>query len=161
MALMLIVTGLLMLIGLVFTVLPGIPGPLLIFGGALLFALVEGFQIVGWPTLVALGIMAALATGAEAWAGVVGARAGGASGWGILGGLVGGLVGLVFFSLPGGIVGAVLGVLLVELIRNDDAIRALKAGGGWLLGWLLSVVIQLSLGVAMVALFWWQVWRGL
>jgi uncharacterized protein YqgC (DUF456 family) len=161
MTVMLIVTGLLMLIGLVFTVLPGIPGPLLIFGGALLFALVEGFQIVGWPILVVLGIMAALATGAEAWAGVVGARAGGASGWGILGGLVGGLVGLVFFSLPGGIVGAVLGVLVVELIRSDDGIRALKAGGGWLLGWLLSVVIQLSLGVAMVALFWWQVWRGL
>jgi uncharacterized protein YqgC (DUF456 family) len=161
MTLMLIVTGLLMLIGLVFTVLPGIPGPLLIFGGALLFALVEGSQIVGWPILVVLGIMAALATGAEVWAGVVGARAGGASGWGILGGLVGGLVGLVFFSLPGGIVGAVLGVLLVELIRSDDGIRALKAGGGWLLGWLLSVVIQLSLGVAMVALFWWQVWRGL
>jgi uncharacterized protein YqgC (DUF456 family) len=74
---------------------------------------------------------------------------------------MGHLVGLVFFSLPGGLVGAVLGVLLVELIRSDDGIRALKAGGGWLLGWLLSVVIQLSLGVAMVALFWWQVWRGL
>jgi uncharacterized protein YqgC (DUF456 family) len=82
MTVMLIVTALLMLIGLAFTVLPGIPGPLLIFGGALLFSLVEGFQIVGWPILVVLGIMAALATGAEAWAGVVGARAGGASGWG-------------------------------------------------------------------------------
>ncbi len=161
MAVMLILTGLLMLVGLVFTVLPGIPGPLVIFGGALLFAAVDGFQVVGWPIIVMLGLLAALAVGAEAWAGVVGARAGGASGWGILGGLVGGLVGLVFFSLPGGILGAVLGVLLVELIRSEDGLRALKAGGGWLLGWLLSVVIQLSLGVVMVALFWWQVWKGL
>jgi uncharacterized protein YqgC (DUF456 family) len=151
---MLVVTGLLMVVGLIFTVLPGIPGPLLIFGASLLFAWVDGFEVVRWPMVLLLGLLGLLATGAEAWAGVVGARAGGASGWGILGGLVGGLVGLVFFSLPGG-------MLAVELIRSDDGLRALKAGGGWLLGWLLSVVIQLSLGITMVALFWWQVWRGL
>ncbi|MEJ2734621.1 MAG: DUF456 family protein, partial [Anaerolineae bacterium] len=45
-----------MLIGIIGTVLPILPGTILIFVAALLYALVEGFQAVGWPTLVLLGV---------------------------------------------------------------------------------------------------------
>lgn len=156
----LVLTSLIMLVGVIGTVLPVIPGTILIFGGALLYALVEGFQTVGWPTLVVLGILAAVATTADLWASSIGAKLGGASGWSVLIGLVAGLVGLVVFGLPGAIIGAVLGVLLTEIVRVGDWRLALKAGSGWVIGWALSTVVQLGVGLIMVAIFVWQVAQG-
>lgn len=149
-----------MLVGVIGTVLPIIPGTILIFAGALLYALVEGFQAVGWPTIVVLGVLAAVATTADLWASSIGAKLGGASGWSVLIGLVAGLVGLVVFSLPGAIIGAVLGVLLTEIVRVGDWRLALKAGSGWVVGWALSTVVQLGVGLIMVAIFVWQLVQG-
>jgi len=156
----LVLTSLVMLVGLIGTVLPVIPGTILIFLAALVYAIVEGFQTVGWPTLLVLGVLTFVATTADVWASSIGAKLGGASGWSVVVGLLGGLVGFVAFSLPGAIIGAVLGVLLVELIRLGDLRQALKAGSGWAIGWALSTVLQLGLGLVMVAIFVWQITLG-
>lgn len=156
----LVLTFLIMLVGLIGTVLPIIPGTILIFAGALLFALVDGFQVVGWPTLVVLGVLAAVATTADLWASGIGAKIGGASGWSVVIGLLAGLVGFVVLNLPGAIIGAILGVLLTEIVRVGDWKQAFKAGGGWIVGWILSTVVQLGIGLIMVAIFAWQVVHG-
>jgi hypothetical protein len=156
----LVLSSLIMLVGLIGTVLPVLPGTILIFAGAFLYALVEGFQVVGWPTLVVLGVLTAVATTADLWATSVGAKIGGASGWSVVIGLLGGLVGLVVLSLPGAIIGAIVGVLLTEIVRVGDWRQALKAGSGWLAGWILSTVVQLGIGLVMVAIFVWQVVQG-
>jgi uncharacterized protein YqgC (DUF456 family) len=85
---------------------------------------------------------------------------GGASMWSVVVGLILGFVGLLAFSLPGAIVGAVLGVLVTEIIRVRDWKQALKAGSGWAIGWVLSTVFQLGIGLVMVAIFVWQVVQG-
>jgi len=146
-----------MVIGLVGIILPVIPGSILIFVAAFFYALLDGFQTVGWITLVVLGLLAAAATTADLWATSMGAKAGGASGWSILAGTVGGLVGLLFFSLAGSILGALLGMFLVEVLRVKDLRKALKSGGGWLMGWLLSVILELGIGLVMIAIFVWRV----
>jgi len=156
----LVVALLIMAVGLIGTVVPFLPGTILIFAGALIYAIVDGFRAVGWPTLAILGIMAAVATTADIWASSAGAKAGGASIWSVLAGLVGGLVGMILFTLPGAIIGAVLGVLLAEFARRGDWEQALKAGGGWAIGWALSVVAHMGIGLTMVAIFAWQVWQG-
>lgn len=153
-------TLLVMLVGLIGIVVPVLPGTVLIFLAALIYAVVEGFRTVGWPTLLVLGLLMIAATSADLWAGIAGAKIGGAGGWSVLAGLAGGLVGFVVLNLPGAILGAVLGVLLSEMLRLGDWKKALKAGGGWAVGWVLSVILQLSLGLAMVAIFIWQVVRG-
>jgi uncharacterized protein YqgC (DUF456 family) len=153
-------TLLAMLVGVIGIVLPIIPGTVLIFVAALVYALVEGFQAVGWPTLLVLGLLAFVATSADIWASSIGAKIGGASGWSVVVGLVAGLAGFIAFSLPGAILGAVLGVLLTEIIRVGDWKQALKAGSGWVLGWVLSTVFQLVIGLIMVAVFVWQVMEG-
>jgi uncharacterized protein YqgC (DUF456 family) len=158
--LVLVLTFLLMLVGVVGTVLPVIPGPVLIFGAALLYAVVEGFQVVGWPTIAVLGILAVVAATADIWVSSVGAKMGGASIWSVLTGLAGGAVGLILFTLPGAILGAVLGVLLAEIVRVRDWRQALKAGSGWAIGWALSTVLQLGIGLIMVVIFVWQLVRG-
>jgi uncharacterized protein YqgC (DUF456 family) len=149
-----------MFIGVLGTVLPIIPGPIVIFAAALIYALLERFQTIGWPTLVVLGVLTAVATTADIWASSIGAKMGGASGWSVVVGLVGGLVGLVFLSLPGAILGAVAGVLLTEIIRVKDFRSALKAGSGWAIGWVLSTILQLVIGLVMVVIFVWQVAQG-
>lgn len=153
----LVLTLVVMVIGLIGTVLPIIPGTILIFLAALIYALIEGFQTIGWPTLVVLGVMTVVATTADLWASSVGAKIGGASGWSVLVGLLGGLVGFFVFSLPGAIMGAILAVLLTEIVRVGDWRQALKAGSGWLVGWILSTVFQLGMGLIMMAIFVWQV----
>ena len=145
-----------MLVGLIGIVLPVIPGTVVIFLAALIYAVLEGFQTVGWPTLVVLGLLTVVATTADIWASTIGAKVSGASGWSVVVGLVGGLVGFVIFSLPGAIIGAVLGVLLTEIARVGDWRQALKAGSGWMVGWVVSTIVQLAIGLAMVAIFVWQ-----
>jgi uncharacterized protein len=149
-----------MLVGLLGTFLPVVPGTPLIFLAALLYAVFEKFHTVGWPTLVVLGLLTIVGTTADIWASSVGAKAGGASGWSVVAGLVGGLVGLLLLSLPGAILGAILAVLLVEIYRAGDWQKALKASGGWAAGWIVSVVIRLGIALLMIALFVWQVVQG-
>lgn len=156
----LVLVFLVMLVGLIGTVVPVIPGTILIFLAALVYAFVEGFQAIGWPTLLVLGLLTLVATTADLWASSIGAKLGGASGWSVLVGLLGGLAGFVLFSLVGAIIGAVLGVLLVELIRLGDLRQALKAGSGWAIGWALATVLQLGIGLVMVAIFVWQITQG-
>jgi hypothetical protein len=156
----LILTLLVMLVGVIGTVAPVIPGTILIFAAALIYAIAEGFQAMGWPTLVVLGLLAAIATSADLWASTAGAKLGGASGWSIVVGLVGGLVGLFFFTLPGAIIGAIAGVLVAEIVRAGDWKKALKASGGWGLGWALSTIVNLGIGLLMVAIFLWQVFTA-
>jgi uncharacterized protein YqgC (DUF456 family) len=156
----LVLAFLLMLVGLIGTVVPIIPGTLLIFLTALGYAILEGFHAVGWPTLLVLGVLAALATTADVWASSVGAKVGGASGWSVVAGLLGGLVGLILFTLPGAILGALLGVLVTEIVRLGELRKALKAGTGWIIGWALATLLQLCSGLTMIAIFTWQVLQG-
>jgi uncharacterized protein YqgC (DUF456 family) len=157
---LLVAVGLIVLVGLIGTVLPVIPGTVLILIGALLYALGEGFHSVGWPTLAILGLLTLVATTADVWASSVGAKIGGASGWSVVLGLIGGMVGLVLFSLPGAILGAILAVVLTEIVRQDDWKKALKAGSGWLVGWVLSTLLQLGIGLTMIAILVWQITQG-
>lgn len=156
----LVLTLFFMLVGLIGTVLPVIPGTVVIFAAALIYALIDGFQVIGWPSLLVLAGLAIIGTTADIWAGSVGAKIGGASGWSVLAGLLGGFVGFLLFTLPGAILGAILGVLLTEIVRVKDWRKALRAGSGWLVGWALSTVIQLGTGLAMVAIFVGQLLRG-
>ena len=146
-----------MLLGLLGTVLPVLPGPMLIFAAALIFAILDGFQTIAWPLVVVIGVLALLATGVDLLASSLGARAGGASGWSIAAGLVGGILGALLFALPGGILVALLCVLLAEYARLRDWKPAAKSSAGWLLGWLLSSVVRFGIALAMIAVFVGQV----
>lgn len=156
-ALVTVLVLLAMFVGLLGTVLPVLPGPVLIFAAALVFAILDGFQAVGWPTLVVIGVLALLATGVDLLTSSLGAKAGGASGWSIVAGLVGGLLGTLLFALPGGILGALACVLLAEYIRLKDWKPAAKSSAGWLVGWLVSSVVRFGIALAMISVFVWQV----
>ena len=166
---LLALTLVLMVVGLLGSVLPGLPGVTLIFLSALVYATLTDFRTVGATILVVLFLFAAIALVADFVATSYGARRFGASNWGTAGGAIGGiagaLVGLLFLgigSLFGLILGTIAGVFLGEYLKrrrqgqqepgstSSDWRRATHAAGGVLVGYLASAVIQGLLGLASV-----------
>jgi|SRR5215217_5950874 uncharacterized protein YqgC (DUF456 family) len=162
----------LMVVGLLGSVLPGLPGVTLIFLSALVYAALTDFRTVGATILVVLFLFAAIALVADFVATSYGARRFGASNWGTAGGAIGGiagaLVGLLFLgigTLFGLILGTIAGVFLGEYLKRrrqgqqepgstrSDWRRATHAAGGVLVGYLASAVIQGLLGLVSVIVF--------
>jgi hypothetical protein len=154
----------LMFFGLIGSVLPLVPGPLLILLGAGLWAWNDGFQAVGWPTLVVLFLLAMLAWSSDLLLVTVFGRRMGVS-WKALGAaIVGGLISGILFggwipvigTLVATIVGAVAGIVLLETIDKRDFRVALRASQATLLSYLVSSLLEAGLAVLMVLLFVWQ-----
>ena len=169
---LLALTLVLMVVGLLGSVLPGLPGVTLIFLSALVYALLTDFRTVGAAILVVLFIFAAIAFVTDFVATSYGARRFGASNWGTMGGAIGGiagaLIGLLFLgigSLFGLILGTIAGVFIGEYLKRrrqdqqeptstqSDWRRPSHAAGGVLVGYLASAVIQGLLGLASVVAF--------
>jgi len=145
-----------MAVGLIGAVLPVLPGSILIWLGAVLWAWVDGFEHVGWPTLTILGLLMIAASVSDIWMSALGARKGGASWQALLAGVALGIVGFIFLSLPGAIVGVLAGILAVESRRRHGLKPALKSSGGLLLGYFLSASVEITLSLIMLAIFAWQ-----
>jgi uncharacterized protein YqgC (DUF456 family) len=170
---LLALTIVLMVVGLLGSVVPGLPGVTLIFLSALVYVLLTDFRTVGAVILVVLFLFAALAFITDFVATSYGARRFGASNWGTVGGAVGGIVGalagLLFLgigSLFGLIIGTIVGVFVGEYLRRErhgdpeeqeatdaDWRRASRAAGGVIVGYLASAIIQGFLGLASVVIF--------
>jgi uncharacterized protein len=169
---LLALTLLLMFVGLLGSVIPGLPGVTLIFLSAFVYALLTDFRTVGAAILVVLFVFAAIAFVTDFVATSYGARRFGASNWGTMGGAIGGiagaLIGLLFLgigSLFGLILGTIAGVFIGEYLKRtrqvqqepgstgSDWRRASHAAGGVLVGYLASSVIQGLLGLASVVVF--------
>jgi len=173
----LVITLLVMAVGLLGSVLPGLPGVTLIFLSALVYGFLTGFETIGAVVLILIGLFAAVAFVLDFIATSYGARRFGASNWGTAGGAIGGIVGallgaLVFGigSLFGLIIGTIGGVFLGEYLRRQrtpattestpetpgargDWRRASRAAGGVLIGLTVSMVSQGLLGLASVVVF--------
>ncbi|MGH8045791.1 MAG: DUF456 domain-containing protein, partial [Chthoniobacterales bacterium] len=140
----------LMLAGLVGTVLPLVPGTVLILCGAVLnhFTL----HSIGWPTLLGLTVLMMLAQVLDLASGAVGAKYFGATRWGAIGGILGAVVGL-FFGVIGIFVAPLVGVLVGELLGGQGILPAGKSTWGTLLGTTAGIVGKLVIGLAMIGWF--------
>src|SRR5574341_282237 len=90
----------LVVIGLVGTVLPALPGAMLIVGGLVVAAWADGFVHVGTWTLVVIGVIGAASYLVDFAAAAFGAKKFGASSRAMIGAGLGTLLGL-FLGLPG------------------------------------------------------------
>lgn len=138
-----------LLLGLAGVVLPVLPGALLLFGGALLVAWAGGFALVGWPTLTVVGLLALAILAADWVAAALGARATGASRWAMVGASAGLVVGL-FLGPAGIILGPVVGAVALEYWQDPDFGKALHAGLGTFLGFLVGSVVKVVLAFVLL-----------
>jgi uncharacterized protein YqgC (DUF456 family) len=149
----------LFVLGLVGAVLPFVPGPPLILAGAFLYALTTDFSPVGFGRLVILTVLTGFALVLHYVGSALGTRRYGGSVWGMAGALVGAVVGL-FFGLLGLVLGPIVGAVAGELVRGASLEGSVRSGVGAFIGMLFGVVGNVSLGLVMIALFLWWVWRG-
>jgi hypothetical protein len=135
--------------GLAGVVLPVIPGSALLVGGALLVGWADGFtRVSGWTVAVCAVIGAAIWV-VDFAAGVLGAKAFGASKWAVIGSAVGLVVGL-FLGLPGIVLGPAIGALAFEYMRDPNFDRALRAGAGAFVGFVLGSAVKVALAFVLV-----------
>ena len=140
-----IVGLLLVILGLVGSVLPILPGPPLGFAGLLLMALVRHFSEPLTPILILALALATLGVIVfDYLLPVLMSKKYGASTWGVWGSVIGMIVGL-FFSPLGVLLGAFVGAVVGEWIGHRNQRKALKAGFGVVLGSLLGTVLKLGL----------------
>lgn len=149
----------LVVVGLIGTVLPALPGLPLIFAGMLLAAWAGGFEQIGAITLAVLGVLTLLSLAIDVWATALGAKRVGASRLAIAGALLGTFAGL-FFGPVGLFAGPFAGALIGELLHgrtlgSGRLGQAAKVGLGTWLGIVFGVVLKLSLAFAMVGVFAW------
>jgi uncharacterized protein YqgC (DUF456 family) len=135
--------------GLAGLVLPALPGAPLLLAGAFLVAWAEGFTRVGWPTLVLATVLTALIFAVDWLSAVLGAKAFGASRWAVVGAAVGLLAGM-FLGLPGILLGPGIGAIVFEWLRNPDLQKALRAGVGATIGFLVGGAVKVALGFVLV-----------
>ena len=140
------------IVGLVGVVLPGLPGHVLILAGLVLGAWAEGFTRVGMPTLAVLAVLAVASYVIDFVAAVLGARRLGASTRAMTGAALGTLFGM-FMGLPGLIVGPFLGAVLGELTVRADLIQAGKAGVAAWIGFAVGAAVKVAIAFVMIGVF--------
>ena len=117
------------------------------------------WQAYGFPSLLFTGLAVLVSLVVDQAAAVLGAKTFGASRAGLIGSVAGGLLGLIFFSLPGLILGVFLGALALELlISRRDLGAALTAGFGALLGFLAGSLFKFMLGLVLLFFFILALW---
>ncbi len=148
--------------GFVGTALPILPGTVLIFLGALAHYFLIGppdtLEILGLSILLILVIVSYIIDFAG---GAVGAKWFGASKWGAIGALVGGVAGFFFMPL-GLLVGPLAGAVIGELAFAKKAIKpATKSGVGTVVGTAGGVAGKLAVAALMILwmaidIFWFR-----
>ena len=148
-----IVAMTLIICGIIGTLLPILPGTVIAFTGIALHKLLLGDASVSWGFVaVALGVTV-LTLVIDIWCTWWGARRFGATWLGAFGAVLGALVGLLFFNLPGLILGPIAGAVFFELLANGTGSDAARAGFGTVVGSVLALVIKLTLTLAMGTAF--------
>lgn len=142
----------LIVVGLAGTVLPVLPGTVLVWAGIVLGAWIDDFQRVGTTTLVVVTVLAALAWVLDYVAGLLGARKAGASRQALLGAAIGTVAGL-FMGVVGVLFMPLVGAALGEYLAQKDQTRAVRVGLATWLGIMLGLLAKVVLAFIMVGLF--------
>ncbi len=142
-----------MLPGLAGVLLPLVPGIPYMFVVALVYALADRLSHISGLELLTLGLIAIASLAVDYLAGILGARAGGASKKALLFGMIGLILGMIILPPFGGILGLFLGVLAAELLGGKTALMAFKAGQGSVIGALTGIGINLLLALLFLILF--------
>ena len=141
-------------LGIAGLVVPALPGALFLVLGVVLIAWAEGFERIGWPTIVIAAVLAALMTIVDWVASLLGAKKMGASAWGLVGAGLGLVLGM-FFGLPGILLGPPVGAFALEFAKDPEFKRAARAGAGVALGFLLGTAGKLALAAVLVGVLAW------
>ena len=155
--LILIISLLIMLGGLSGIVFPVIPSTPMIWLGVFIYAVCDGFESINWPLLLIFAVLTIISLVLDYLGGIIGAKKYGATKWGMIGSVIGGIGGFFMGGIIGLIFGPFFGAVLLELIFDKDITGAFKSGVGTLVGFLGGAIAKLAIGVIIIGIFIWKV----
>ncbi len=132
--------------GVIVPVLPGVP---LAAVGAVLAALIVGFERFGVDGLIYVGALAVLSQLVDVAGTWLGSKHYGAGRAGVWGGVIGSLVGVFVLPPFGFLIGALAGATLAELLTGRRLEEAFRSGVGAFVGTLGGTVAKLVIVVVM------------
>ena len=147
-----VLAALLVISGVIFTVIPPLPGVLLVFAGLLLAAWSEGFEYVGPVALMLMAFIAILSYVVDVVASALGAKKTGATPQAIWGAALGALFG-VFFGIPGILLGPFIGAMAVQYLQDRDMVQAGKVGIGAWIGMAVGTALKLALVFVLIGMY--------
>lgn len=147
-----VIAALLMILGLIGSFLPILPGPLTSWVGLLVFHLTDVVPM-NWTFLIITFVIALAIWVLDYIIPAMGTKRYGGSKAGMIGTTIGLLVGL-FSPIPGGIIiGPFFGALIGELIYKSDFDKAVKAAFGSFIGFVASTFIKFVVAVIFLGFF--------
>jgi hypothetical protein len=155
-----VVTGCLLLAGVIGCVLPILPGHLILLMAALAHRLMLGAEGSGleWWSFVILGALMVISQTIEMVSGAAGTRWFGGTRWGAVGALVGGIAGM-FFMPFGLLVGPLVGAFVCEIyFARKETLAAWHSGVGSMVGTLVGMGVKIIIGAVMIVWFFLDVW---
>ncbi|MBB5034605.1 DUF456 domain-containing protein [Prosthecobacter vanneervenii] len=143
----------LLIVGVIGSVVPFLPGPMLIFAAGIVHTVLRSESGMSTWGIVFLSLELVLSYVVDFASGAMGARWFGASKWGIAGVFIGGIAGMFF--IPFGLVlGPLIGGVSFELVFAKKQLQpAAKSAWGSLLGTGVGLVLRLIVALLMVATF--------
>jgi uncharacterized protein len=154
-----------MVVGVIGSVVPALPGVALIVIAIVVWGAIKGFATVAVSLGVAIAVFL-LGIGVDFLATFWGAKKAGASRWGQIGAIVGLIAGVLGFlpALPIGgpilglLIGPFLGAFIGELLHRRKPIYALKAAVGVVVSTLIGNLIQGLMALATLIVFLVTTW---
>ncbi|MDO5531616.1 DUF456 domain-containing protein [Sutterella sp.] len=146
-------TGAIILIaaGFAGTIIPAIPGLPMIAGGAALIGWADGFEIIGWKTIVFVSVLAVIGVVIDSVAQTAGAQKAGASKAGIIGSIVGTFAGM-FMGIFGLLFMPLIGAAIGEFWAKRNLIHASKVGVATWIGMIVGTAVKIALAFTMTGI---------
>lgn len=151
-ALLWLLASVLVLVGIAGTVLPALPGAVLVFAGLALGAWIDGFaRVPGWVVGL-LGVLTVLAWVTDYVAAALGAKRVGASPQALVGAALGTVAG-VFTGVVGLLVLPLAGAAVGQYLARPDLRHAGRVGLATWIGMLVGTAVKIALVFAMLGVF--------
>jgi len=153
----LVLAIILFIAGLAGTILPILPGAVLIYAGMLLYGFLTDFNTLNAWFFFLQAIALIIVFAIDYIASAVGTRRFGGSSKAAAGAIIGTIVGLIVLGPLGIIIGPFVGATSVELLRGTKLNKAARAGFGTLVGILGGTVVKLCAEIIMIIYFFMRI----
>jgi len=140
--------ALLIILGIIGSIIPAMPGPVLSFAGIVLLFFVKDPGTVSVWAVVIFGVSLILIILAEYLSPLLGAKLTGSSKKGMYGAVLGAITGIFFLPPMGIFIGGLAGAILGEYFTKKGLMGSLKAGMGIVLAGVVILTAQVVYSVA-------------
>ena len=153
---LLVIAFILLIVGIIGCIVPGLPGVPIAYAGLWVAQATERVDF-SWQFLLVWGIVVIVISILDYIVPAWGTKRYGGTKWGVWGSTIGVFVGL-FFGAIGVILGPLVGAVLGELLAGKAFLDALKAGWGSFIGILFGTVLKLIASGLMTSALIQAIW---